>query len=117
MEPPDRLPGSRRPRREILLAWQCNQQVRYAYATTDLAAGRKIAEKIVASFASCPIGESTRLRRTLRQWKATYLGSFTTERSNNGGTEAINGLIELHAHRPRLPQPRQLPTPHAPARR
>jgi len=36
------------------------------------------------------------LGRTLRQWKHTYLGYFTTERSNNGGTEAINGIIELH---------------------
>ena len=50
----------------------------------------------MATFTSCPIGEIARLGRTLRQWKNTYLGSFTTERSNNGGTEAINGLIELH---------------------
>ena len=80
----------------VLLAWHCSQQVRYAYTTTHLAASKTIAEKIVSSFASCPIGESTRLGRTLRQWKATYLGSFTTERSNNGRTEAINGLIEPH---------------------
>jgi hypothetical protein len=31
-----------------------------AYAAGDLAAGKEIAEKIVASFASCPIGETTR---------------------------------------------------------
>jgi len=49
----------------------------------------------VATFASCPIGEIARLGRTLRQWKTTYLGYFTTERSTNGGTEA-NGIIELH---------------------
>ena len=84
------------PHSEVLLAWQCYQQVRSAYATADLAAGKKIAEKVVATFASCPIGEIARLGRTLRQWKHTYLGYFTTERSNNGGTEAINGVIELH---------------------
>jgi hypothetical protein len=67
-----------------------------AYAAGDLAAGKEIAEKIVALFASCPIGEIARLGRTLRQWKNTYLGYFTTERSNNGGTEATNGVIELH---------------------
>ena len=71
-------------------------QVRSAYATSDLAAGKKIAENIVGTFTSCPIGEIARLGRTLRQWKHTYLGYFTTERSNNGGTEAINGVIELH---------------------
>ena len=71
------------------MAWQCYQQVRSAYKTGDLAAGKAIAEKVVATFASCPIGEIARLGRTLRQWKATYLGYFTTERSNNGGTEAI----------------------------
>jgi transposase len=36
------------------------------------------------------------LGRTLRQWKDTYLGHFTTGGANNGGTEAVNGIIELH---------------------
>jgi len=44
---------------------------------------------------TCPITEIARLGRTLRQWKHTYLGYFTTDRSSNGGTEAI-GIIELH---------------------
>jgi transposase len=29
-------------------------------------------------------------------WKGQFLAYFTTERANNGGTEAINGIIELH---------------------
>ena len=81
---------------EVFLAWQCYQQVRSAYASPDLAAGKEIAEKIVATFASCPISEIARLGRTLRQWKTTYLAYFTTDRSSNGGAEAINGIIELH---------------------
>ena len=40
--------------------------------------------------------ESAGLGRTLRKWKAAFLAYWTTGRSNNGGTEAINGLIELH---------------------
>ncbi|MHB1010461.1 MAG: transposase, partial [Propionibacteriaceae bacterium] len=28
--------------------------------------------------------------------KEQYLGYFTTGGANNGGTEAINGIIELH---------------------
>ena len=81
---------------EVFLAWQCYQQVRSAYAHTDLSAGKAIAEKIVATFASCPIPEIARLGRTLRQWKQTFLNYFTTARSSNGGAEAINGIIELH---------------------
>jgi len=83
------------PDSEVLIAWQCYQQVRSAYATKDLTAGKTIAETVVATFASCPIPEVARLGRTLRQWKQTYLSYFTTERSSNGGTEAI-GIIELH---------------------
>jgi len=51
---------------------------------------------ILATFASCPIPEIARLGRTLRQWKDIYLGYFTTGGANNGGAEAINGIIELH---------------------
>jgi transposase len=81
---------------EVLVAWQCYQQVRAAYAAKDLTAGKQVAELILASLPSCPIREIARLGKTLRRWKDTYLGYFTTERSNNGGTEAINGIIELH---------------------
>ena len=48
------------------------------------------------SFPSCPIPEIARLGRTLRAWKEQFLAYFTTGRANNGGTEAINGIIELH---------------------
>ena len=48
------------------------------------------------SFPSCPIPEIARLGRTLRAWKEQFLAYFTTDRANNGGTEAINGIIELH---------------------
>jgi transposase len=37
-----------------------------------------------------------RLGRTLKQWRGAFLAYFGTGRANNGGTEAINGLIELH---------------------
>ena len=37
-----------------------------------------------------------RLGRTLRQWKDAFLAYFDTGRASNGGTESINGLIELH---------------------
>ena len=81
---------------EVYLAWQCAQQLRSAYQATDLDQGRRIAEKVLATFPSCPIPEIARLGRTLKQWRAALLAYFTTGRSSNGGTEAVNGLIELH---------------------
>ncbi len=81
---------------EVHIAWQCAQQLRSAYTAASLAEGRKIAERVVASFPTCPIPEIARLGRTLKQWKTAFLAYFDTGRASNGGTEAINGLIELH---------------------
>jgi transposase len=89
---------------EVYIAWQCAQQLRSAYAADSLVEGRRIAEKILASFPTCPIPEIRRLGRTLRQWEAAFLAYFTTGRANNGGTEAINGLFRAglrHAVSPR----------------
>uniref|UniRef100_UPI0011E066A9 ISL3 family transposase n=1 Tax=Nocardioides rubriscoriae TaxID=642762 RepID=UPI0011E066A9 len=81
---------------EVYVAWACSQQLRPAYRHPNLAEGKKIAEKVLASFMTCPIPEIKRLGKTLRQWREAFLAYFDTGRSNNGGTEAINGLIELH---------------------
>ncbi len=81
---------------EVTLAWHCFQQVRAVYHAPTPAAGKALAEKIVASFASCPVPEIARLGKTLRRWKAAFLAYFDTGGASNGGTEAINGLIELH---------------------
>lgn len=81
---------------EVELAWRCAQQVRSCYHQDTHSAGRQVAEKILASFTSCPIPEVARLGRTLKQWSREFLGYFDTDGASNGGTEAINGLIELH---------------------
>jgi transposase len=70
------------------LTWQCAQQLRAAYKHPDKTEGRKIAERIVASFPSCPIPEIARLGRTLRRWREAFLAYFDTG-ATNGGTEAI----------------------------
>jgi transposase len=80
---------------EVEVAWRCAQQVRSVYHQTSHAAGRRIAEQVLADFHSCPIPEIARLGRTLNQWRDAFLGYFTTGGANNGGTEAVNGLIEL----------------------
>ena len=49
---------------------------------------------MIASFPSCPIPEVARLGRTLKAWKAQVLAYFDTGGVSNGGTEAINLIIE-----------------------
>ena len=80
----------------VHVAWQCAQRVRDVYHAADAATGRKPAEKVLASFPSCPIPEIAPLGRTPKQWADAFLGYFRTGGANNGGTEAVNGLIELH---------------------
>ena len=57
-----------------------------------------IAGKILTSFHTCPIPEIARLGRTLRRWRTAFLAYFHTGGTNNGGAEAVNGLIELQRH-------------------
>ena len=44
---------------------------------------------------SCPIPEISRLGKTLRRWRTAFLAYFDTDGASNGGTEAVNGIIEL----------------------
>ncbi len=81
---------------EVELAWRCAQQVRAAYHQDSHPAGRAVAETIVATLHTCPIPEVARLGMTLRRWRTEFLGYFDTGGASNGGTEAVNGLIELH---------------------
>jgi transposase len=81
---------------EVYIAWQCAQQLRSAYKANNPAEGRRIAEKILTALPTCPIPEIRRLGKTLKQWREAFLAYFDTGRASNGGTEAINGLIELH---------------------
>ncbi len=81
---------------EVYIAWQCAQQLRSAYHAARPAEGRRIAEKALATFPTCPIPEIKRLGKTLKQWREVFLAYFDTSSANNSGTEAINGLIELH---------------------
>jgi transposase len=81
------------PTDEVNITWQCYQQLRSIYHATP-AKGRQIAIKVLDSFHSCPIPEVARLGRTLRAWKAQILAYFDTHGVSNGGTEAINLIIE-----------------------
>jgi transposase len=81
---------------EVWVAYQCAQDLRAVYHQSTHAAGRQFAEKILATFPGCPIPEIARLGNTLTEWREAFLAYFSTDGANNGGTEAVNGLIELH---------------------
>jgi transposase len=81
------------PTDEVNLTWQCYQQLRSIYQAAP-AKGRQIAAKVLDSFHTCPIPEVARLGRTLRAWRAQVLAYFDTSGVSNGGTEAINLIIE-----------------------
>jgi transposase len=81
------------PRDEVNVTWQCYQRLRSIYHATP-ATGREIAQKVLDSFHTCPIPEVARLGRTLRAWRGQILAYFDTSGVSNGGTEAINMIIE-----------------------
>jgi transposase len=81
------------PNGEVNLAWQCYQRLRSIYHASA-EQGRRIAEQVIASFPSCPIPEVARLGRTLKAWKQQVLAYFDTSGVSNGGTEAINLIVE-----------------------
>lgn len=83
------------PHGEVELAWSCYQQLRAIYAGTAPPRERRaLAEKVIDTFPTCPIPEVARLGRTLRAWRSQVLAYFTSDGVSNGGTEAINMLIE-----------------------
>ncbi len=83
------------PNAEVELAWACYQRLRAVYSGPQPAAARRhVAEKLLDTLHTCPIPEIARLGRTLRAWRAQVLAYFDTGGLSNGGTQAINGLIQ-----------------------
>lgn len=82
------------PHAEVEVAWLCYQQLRSAYHQERLTDGRVVAARVLESFHTCPIPEIARLGRTLRAWRQQFLAYFDTGGVSNGGTEAINLIIE-----------------------
>jgi len=61
---------------EVNLAWQCYQQLRSIYHA-GAENGRRICQKVLDSFPSCPIPEVARLGRTLKAWKPRFWQTST----------------------------------------
>ncbi|MCI3926377.1 ISL3 family transposase [Paenibacillus sp. TRM 82003] len=82
---------------EVTVAWPAYQDLRSMFHAPTPAAGRAIAQRVLDSFHRCPIPEIARLGRTLRLWRAEVLAYFDDPhryRISNGGTEAIDLIIE-----------------------
>ncbi|WP_432487042.1 ISL3 family transposase [Kineococcus sp. SYSU DK018] len=79
---------------EVTVVWHAYQELRSMFNAASPAAGRATAERVLESFHRCPIPEIARLGRTLRSWRAEVLAYFDTGGISNGGTEAINLIIE-----------------------
>ncbi len=79
---------------EVTVAWSCYQQLRSVYHAPNPGEGRRRAEQVIGTLPTCPIPEVARLGRTLRAWQQQILAYFHTRGVSNGGTEAINGVIE-----------------------
>lgn len=78
------------------LRGQCAQKLRSVYHGDTTTSGRAIAQQVIDTFPSCPIPEIARLGKALKRWATAFLAYFDTDHASNGGTEAVNGLIELH---------------------
>ena len=79
----------------VEVAYLCAQDLRDVFHQPTPAAGRRLAQQLIETLPSCPIPEIARLGKTLRRWKSALLAYFDTDGASNGGTEAINGVIEL----------------------
>jgi Transposase len=82
------------PNGEVEVTCSVYQQVRSIYHAESQSTGRKLAEKLLDTLHTCPIPEVKRLGKTLRRWREEILAYFATGGVSNGGTEAINGVIE-----------------------
>ena len=79
----------------VEVAYQCAQDLRDVFHQPTPAQGRRLAQRLIDTLPSCPIPEIARLGKTLRRWRTAFLAYFDTDGASNGGTEAINGIIEL----------------------
>lgn len=57
---------------EVEVAWQCARSRRSAHLVKDLTGGRKIAERLLDSFPTCPFPGFRRLGYSWTHWKATF---------------------------------------------
>ncbi|MDT0262591.1 hypothetical protein [Jatrophihabitans lederbergiae] len=99
------------PNYEVTIAWQCYQKLRAAFSAKDLHRGRRIAIEVLDSFHTCPIPRSHGSDEHCVPGGNNCSPLRHRPREQLSGTEAIQrDHRATPPHRPRLPQPGQLPT-------
>jgi transposase len=78
----------------VAAAWIATQELRHVYAAPDLDRARRRLHAFYTACAHPDIPELTRLGRTISSWENQLLAYFTTGRTSNGPTEAVNLLIK-----------------------
>ena len=74
--------------------WIAAQELRHVYGATDLEQARRRLQRFYWACADADIPELLRLARTISAWQDQLLAYFTTDRTSNGPTEAVNLLIK-----------------------
>jgi transposase len=109
------------PTGQVSVAWHCYQQVRSMYQDEPASKAAPLLRRSSPPSSTVPSPEIAQLGRTLRTWKDHVLAPFDTHRISNGGTEAVNLIIEkvrrlAHGFRRKAPIPTRAPN-HASIRR
>jgi hypothetical protein len=105
------------PTGHVSVAWHCYQQVRSMYQDEPASKAAPLLRRSSPPSSTVPSPEIAQLGRTLRTWKDHVLAPFDTHRISNGGTEAVNLIIEkvrrlAHGFRRKAPIPTRAQTMH-----
>ena len=79
---------------EVTLAWTVAQDLMALYQQRDPDLARARATTLITDLRSCPIGELTRLGRTLHAWRVELCAHFDHPDVSNGPTENLNLKIK-----------------------
>ncbi len=82
------------PNGQVAAAWIAAQELRHVYGARDLGQARRRLQSFYWACADSDVPELLRLARTISAWENQLLAYFTTGRTSNGPTEAVNLLIK-----------------------
>jgi transposase len=82
------------PNGQVATTWIAAQELRHVYGAPDLDQARRRLQRFYWACADSDIPELHRLARTISAWENQLLAYFTTDRTSNGPTEAVNLLIK-----------------------
>jgi transposase len=79
---------------QVAAAWVAAQELRRIYRSTDRGQAAAQLYRWTLYCIDSGVPELARLARTIGSWRTEFLAYFTTGRTSNGRTEAVNLLIK-----------------------